>query len=103
MLYIIETTTDDINVANIISESILKKKLSPCIQIINNIQSYYIWDNARIKSNEILIKIKAKKLYIKDIISIIKKEHNYDNPELISYKFNIESSDYKRWFKENTI
>ena len=45
MFTIIETTTNDIENAKIISSTILDKKLSPCVQIHNSIKSYYRWEN----------------------------------------------------------
>ena len=44
MFRIIETTTDDIQIANSISQSIIKNKLSPCVQIIRPANSTYIWE-----------------------------------------------------------
>ena len=102
MFSIVETTTNDIKVAELIRENILNKKLSPCIQIISDISSSYIWNNKITTDNEYLVKIKAKSSNIKDITALINKLHNYDNPELISYIFTIESNKYKSWFIENS-
>ena len=102
MFFVIETTTNDLNIANIISEKLLKCKLSPCVQIIPNINSYYLWKDQLVSDSEFLIKIKIIKKNINKTIQLIKKNHNYDNPEFISYKFNPATAEYKNWFIENS-
>ena len=101
MFRIIETTTDSITVAEMISESIIKSKLSPCVHIIDAVTSNYIWKDKIESSNEYTIKIKTVEGYIDRISSIIKKKSNYDVPEIISYEFRIENEEYEDWFNEN--
>ena len=72
MFRIIETTTDSITVAEMISESIIKSKLSPCVHIIDAVTSNYIWKDKIESSNEYTIKIKTVEGYIDRISSIIK-------------------------------
>ena len=45
MYKIIITTTDSLKTADKIKITILNKKLSPCIQLISNVHSEYIWKN----------------------------------------------------------
>ena len=101
MNIIIETTTDDEIVAKSISNELLNNNLSSCVQIINNINSNYIWKNKQVSSNEILIRIKTSFKLCEKVIELIKKLHNYDIPELISYNFNINSNKYKQWFNNS--
>ena len=103
MFVIIETTTNDIKTANLISKTLLDKQLSPCVQTIKNVISSYVWQNKVLTDNEIIIRIKASSNNYDKITNIIKTLHNYDNPELISYKFNILSNEYKTWFLDSSI
>ena len=57
MFRIIETTTDSITVAEMISQSIINSKLSPCVQILDVVKSNYIWKNE--------IESSKKKIYFK--------------------------------------
>ena len=102
MYFIISTTTDDKNVANSISEKVLVLNLSPCIQIIPNIQSLYTWNNKTETSNEYLIQIKTIEKNIASIVNIVKDNHNYEVPEIISHKINLHSDKYKKWFIANS-
>jgi periplasmic divalent cation tolerance protein len=101
MFRIIETTTDSRTVAEMISESIINSKLSPCVHITDAVTSNYIWKDKIESSNEYTIKIKTLESYIDRISSIIKKKSNYDVPEIISYEFRIEDEEYEDWFNEN--
>ena len=99
MYLIICTTTDNIDVANMISKCILSKKYSPCVQIISNISSHYIWENKINKSIEYKIDIKTISVYKNKVIDIIKNNHNYDIPEIVLSEIEILSKEYKDWFE----
>ena len=101
MFKIIETSTDKLIIAKKISQSIIDRKLSPCVQIIDGIKSYYIWKNKIVSSNEYTIKIKTVEKHINKISLIIKEKSNYDVPEIISYDFRIKDKEYENWFNEN--
>ena len=76
MFRIIETTTDQLMIAEKISKSILGSKLSTCVQIIDGVKSYYIWKDKIVSSNEYTIKIKTVENNINKISSIIKEKSN---------------------------
>lgn len=101
MFRIIETTTDDIQIAKSISQSIIKNKLSPCVQIIRPAKSTYVWEGEIESVDEYTIKVKTLERHIYKISSVIKNKSNYDIPEIISYSFNIENDEYKDWFVDN--
>ena len=101
MYTIIETTTNDISIAKLISNKLLDLNLSPCVQIIKNINSIYTWNSKIVKEVENLVKIKSTLKNLNEIKCIILEFHNYDNPEIISYNFNVISDEYKLWFKDN--
>ena len=101
MIRIVETTTDQVKIAEKISKSIINLKLSPCVQIIDKVRSFYIWEDEMVSEEEYVIKIKTIDEYIEKITAIIIQESNYDVPEIISYGFQIESKDYEDWFNEN--
>ena len=56
---IIITTTNSLKDIESIKKNILLKKISPCIQVINNIESSYIWKNEIVSDNEAVIFIKT--------------------------------------------
>ena len=99
MYIIISTTSDCKKTLKKITLEILDAKLSPCIQKYKKIKSFYTWKDEIKYHDEYKIDIKAQKLNKNKITKIIKSLHNYENPEIISYEFNILSKDYEKWFK----
>ena len=103
MYIIIETTTDSKKIATKISNNLISSKLASCVHLTQDIQSEYIWHGKINQSNEFLIRIKTKKYLYEKVYEIIKKVHNYDNFECISYKFDIISNKYKTWFDNSLV
>ena len=101
MYYKITTTTDNKEIANKISKKIIELEYSPCVQIINNVNSLYRWNNKIEKSLEYKLSIKTIDKYTKEIIKIIRSLHNYEIPEIIKSNISLENSDYQKWFLEN--
>ena len=85
MYILIKTSTDSIDIANSISNKILNQKLSPCTQIYQT-ESLYVWNKKATKSYEYIVEIKTISKHINKVSNIIKEMHNYDVPEIISFK-----------------
>ena len=98
---IIQTATDSIKIAESISEILVKKNISPCVQIISNVKSVYQWKDKVKHSSEILLLIKTIPENVQKCKDIILKRHNYDVPELIVMEGYILEDDYQAWFIEN--
>ena len=98
---IIQTTTDSIKIAELISELLVKNNISPCVQIISNVKSVYRWKNILEQSSEKLLLIKTIPEKIQQCKDIILKHHNYDIPELIVLDCDIIEDDYEAWFIEH--
>ncbi len=79
---VIQTTTDDKNVALTISKILLQNNLAACIQSYE-IESSYRWQGKIENSKEILLNIKTKMSLYKEIEKVIKENHNYEVPEII--------------------
>ena len=99
---IIITTTDSNKTANVIAEYLVKDNLSPCVQIVHNIQSVYKWKGELDKSDEILLLIKTIPEKVQDCKELILKYHNYDMPELIVTNGEILNDEYRDWFIDNS-
>ena len=99
---IIITTTDSKKTANDIAEYLVKDNLSPCVQIVPNIQSVYKWKGELDKSGEIMLLIKTISENVQDCKELILKYHNYDVPEIVLTDGDILNDAYRDWFIENT-
>lgn len=101
MYKIVITTTDDQKTSQSISDYLLENKLSPCVQIINQVESNYIWKGKTNKNDEYLILIKCKNEKLEQISSYIENNHNYETPEIIAVDIDILNNSYKDWFNRN--
>ena len=95
---IIQTTIDSIKIAESISELLVNKNASPCVQIISNVKSIYQWKDKIEHSSETLLLIKTIPENVQKCKNIILKHHNYDTPELIVMDGYILDDDYQAWF-----
>ena len=98
---IIITTTDSDKAANEIAKYLVNANLSPCVQIVPNIQSVYKWKDHLKKSQEIFIIIKTIPGKVDDCKKLIIKYHNYDVPEIVLTNGEILNDEYRDWFISN--
>ena len=99
MFCTIVTTTNDKTVAKDLSEYILDKKISPCVQMYN-ITSSFMWDDKITSELEYKIEIKTIEANENKVIRAIEKFHNYDIPEIVKIPLDIKNESYKSWFLE---
>tara|TARA_Y100001960_G_C14312798_1_gene651571 strand:- start:151 stop:462 length:312 start_codon:yes stop_codon:yes gene_type:complete len=97
-MILITTTSDSEKILKKIASELLRKKLSPCTHIYKIDQSGYIWENQIVYEIEYKLEIKTIKSYQSDIISIIKKNHNYTIYELNLLDIFCLNPDYEQWF-----
>ena len=102
MYKIITTSIDCVDKAKHIAKQILFERLSPCVQIISNINSLYTWNDQIEESKEFLIIIKCTSKNQNDITALVLENHSYDVPEIIVTDFDIINPDYQKWFLENS-
>ena len=101
MYRILITTSNDRNTLEMIAKNcVVNKKLSPCVHVIDNARSFYIWNDNFVSENEYLLLVKCKDENVEKIKDIISTEHNHDVPEIISLHFDIVSEKYKEWFNK---
>ena len=94
------TTTSDLNNAERISKIFLNDKKAVCINLIKNVNSFYLDDNSINSANEIIMIIKTK-LKKNEIERYINKIHNYESPLIVEIKLGIPNLDYANWFAKN--
>ena len=94
------TTTSDLNNAKRISKIFLNDKKAVCINLIKNVNSFYLDDGSINFANEIIMIIKTK-LKKNEIERYIKKIHNYEIPLIVEIKLGLPNLDYANWFAKN--
>ena len=95
----IQTTSNLKKVLKNIATELLKQKLAVCTHITKISCSSYIWKDEVVSKKEYKLEIKTIKKYKKNIISIIKENHNYEVFELLVNDISNINKDYEKWFK----
>jgi len=95
-------TASSIEEADLISNSLLEKKLIACSNIISDMKSTFWWKGNIQKENEVLIIAKSTKALLDNIITEVKSIHSYDVPEILAIPILGGNPDYLHWISEET-
>jgi periplasmic divalent cation tolerance protein len=80
---------------------IVDSKLAACVNIIPGMKSVYWWKGKVEESAECLLLAKTDKLKVKALIKLVKANHPYAVPEVISLRIKEGNRDYLRWIAES--
>ncbi|WP_250311607.1 divalent-cation tolerance protein CutA [Rickettsia endosymbiont of Oedothorax gibbosus] len=97
---VILTTTDDQQVVDKLTISLLKANLAACIQV-DNIVSYFKWEGKISSVPEFRIVVKAKSDNYNAIEKMIIDIHNYDLPQIIKLDIQDGLSAYLNWVTQS--
>ena len=95
-------TTNSIENAELIGNTLVQEQLAACTNIIPKLTSIYSWDNQIVKDGEVFLIIKTRKELFEDVKNKIITLHNYEVPEIIAIDIKEGSKPYLEWIKENT-
>ena len=95
-------TASSLEEADLISKSLLEKKLIACSNIINDMRSSFWWNGKIQNENEIMIIAKSTKAHLHNIIADVKSLHSYDLPEILAIPILGGNPDYLDWVIKET-
>jgi periplasmic divalent cation tolerance protein len=78
---------------------ILGSKLAMCVNKINYVKSYYIWEGKIKSDNEKILLIKTSDEKVKELKDFLEKNHPYDVPEIIELNPSDVNESYLNWIK----
>ena len=100
-LIIVYTTCASRKEALQIAESLLKKRLIACANMIPGVESKFWWNGKIDKAKEILLMMKTQRRNFRKIEKEIKHLHSYKVPEMIALPIVEGSGEYLDWIDEN--
>ena len=83
--------------ASKIAKFLVKNKLVACANIINNVDSIFLWKKKVKKAKEVLIVGKTMKKNIQKIIKNVKKIHSYEIPCIIFFDIKNGNNKFLKW------
>lgn len=98
----VSTTTPDRQMAESIATALVGARLAACVQISENLTSFYWWQGKTEKTIECLCIVKTTVDRLPETIVKIKAIHSYDVPEIIALPIIGGNSEYLDWIDEET-
>jgi periplasmic divalent cation tolerance protein len=94
-------TTPPGEIAFKLAEKIVTEKKAACVNVVEKISSIYWWEGKIKTDSEALLIAKTDKLKVKQLIKLVKSEHPYTVPEVISLRIKEGNRDYLRWIADS--
>jgi len=95
------TTTDKKDQARAIARYLVEEELAACVQILDGIESTYLWKGKIETSKEFMCFIKTREDLYPQVEAAIKKLHTYETPEIIALPITQGSADYLAWLSDS--
>ncbi len=98
-MFIVFTTTTNLQEAEDLAKKIVKEKLAACVQVLPQMKSFYYWqDDVQIDS-EYLLLIKTLEPKFSALERFIKENHSYSVPEIVAVPAEKVSANYLDWME----
>ena len=94
------TTTDSVEEARAISESLVEGSLAACVQV-SSIESFYTWKGAMQNDQEYRLLIKTTRERYDEVQSAILELHSYDLPAIVAVEFSNAYALFADWVAES--
>ena len=94
---LIISTTDTMDLAQKIAQTIVQEREAACVNILPGIRSIYRWEDKVCDDSEILLLIKSTRENFEQIRTRIRELHSYDIPEVIAVPITGGDPDYMNW------
>ena len=101
-MIIIKTTVNNPSIKKKIINKLIVNKYAACVNVIEKVNSNYIWDNKIICDMEDILLIKTTKNKEKLVYKTIKELHNYDIPEISTINTSKVEKEYLKWLANIT-
>lgn len=99
---VIQTTTDNAESAQRIAAAVVEARLAACAQVIGPIASTYRWQERLETATEHLLQLKTTTDRAEAALAVVRRLHDYEEPELIVLPIVGGSPGYLRWLADAT-
>ena len=83
--------------AESLAKLLLKKRVAACVNIVPRIDSWYWWQGKMEHGKEFLLLIKTSSKKVQELVSLLKKTHSYQVPELLVLPIQLGERSYINW------
>jgi len=99
---LIYVTAKDSNEAKSIGQTLVEEKLVACANIIDNMTSFYRWDDKVQEDKEAILILKSSNHNVERITNRIKDLHSYECPCVLTIPISGGNQNYLEWIHNNS-
>ncbi|MFA5338407.1 MAG: divalent-cation tolerance protein CutA [Candidatus Omnitrophota bacterium] len=86
--------------AESLAKMLLGERVCACINIVSGVKSLFWWKGKLDEASESLLIIKTKETLLAKLKILIKNNHPYEVPEIISFKIDNINQEYLDWLNK---
>ncbi len=86
--------------ADAFAGQIVERKLAACVNVLPDVNSFFHWDGELQAAEESLLIAKTSEATYPNLETYVKKQHPYDEPEVIGLSLDRGSDAYLQWVQE---
>lgn len=99
---IVIISTAPLKEARKIAKELVENKLVACVNLIPQVESYYLWKGEYCEDQEALLWMKTRRELLDLVMEKINTLHSYEVPEVIVLNIESGAKDYLDWIKSQT-
>jgi len=85
-----------------IGRTLVEERLAACANIIDNVTSFYWWEDEVQEDAEAVVVAKTTEQFIEELIERVKSLHSYSCPCVVSWPIGASNAAYLSWIAEQT-
>jgi periplasmic divalent cation tolerance protein len=85
-----------------IGKALVESRLAACVNILDNMQSIYRWEEKIQEDSEVVLIAKTTQSLVSQLIDKVKSMHSYDCPCIVSLPVQDGYPPFLDWIKMNT-
>ena len=100
---LVYVTTSDLDEAQRLAHSIVRRRLAACANILPQMQSVYWWKGQLEEEGECVLLFKTRRSLFPALVDAVKAEHSYETPCIIQIPIDAVNPDYLAWIANETV